>query len=34
MLAHELRRRMAAVRVIGEAIGLPRDQGHDTAVSI
>jgi signal transduction histidine kinase len=30
MLAHELRRRMAAVRVAGEAIGVLRDQGVDT----
>jgi signal transduction histidine kinase len=29
MLAHELRRRMAAVRVAGEAIVLLRDQGRD-----
>ena len=29
MLAHELRRRMAAVRVAGEAVALLRDQGHD-----
>jgi signal transduction histidine kinase len=29
MLAHELRRRMAAVRVAGEAIALLRDQGLD-----
>jgi signal transduction histidine kinase len=29
MLAHELRRRMAAVRVAGEAVGLLRDQGRD-----
>jgi two-component system, OmpR family, sensor kinase len=29
MLAHELRRRMAAVRVAGEAITLLRDQGVD-----
>jgi signal transduction histidine kinase len=29
MLAHELRRRMAAVRVAGEAIALLRDQGVD-----
>jgi signal transduction histidine kinase len=30
MLAHELRRRMAAVRVAGEAIALLRDRGLDT----
>jgi signal transduction histidine kinase len=30
MLAHELRRRMAAVRVAGEAIAVLRDQGLDT----
>jgi signal transduction histidine kinase len=30
MLAHELRRRVAACRVAGEAIGLLRDQGADT----
>jgi signal transduction histidine kinase len=30
LLAHELRRRVAAVRVAGEAIGLMRDQGLDT----
>jgi signal transduction histidine kinase len=30
MLAHELRRRMAAVRVAGEAIALLRDKGLDT----
>ena len=30
MLAHELRRRMAAVRVAGEAIAMLRDQGLDT----
>jgi len=29
MLAHELRRRMAAVRVAGEAIAMLRDQGLD-----
>jgi len=29
MLAHELRRRMAAVRVAGEAVALLRDQGRD-----
>jgi signal transduction histidine kinase len=31
MLAHELRRRMAAVRVAGEAVALLRDQGRDIA---
>jgi signal transduction histidine kinase len=31
MLAHELRRRMAAVRVVGEAIALLRERGQDTA---
>jgi signal transduction histidine kinase len=31
MLAHELRRRMAAVRVAGEAIALLRDKGLDTS---
>jgi signal transduction histidine kinase len=31
MLAHELKRRMAAVRVAGEAVGLLRDQGLDPA---
>ena len=31
MLAHELRRRMAAVRVAGEAIAMLRSQGLDTA---
>ncbi|HZA81369.1 MAG TPA: ATP-binding protein [Actinomycetes bacterium] len=31
MLAHELRRRMAAVRVVGEAIALLREQGQDPA---
>jgi signal transduction histidine kinase len=31
MLAHELRRRLAAVRVAGEAIAMLRDQGRDTA---
>jgi two-component system sensor histidine kinase MprB len=31
MLAHELRRRMAAVRVAGEAIAVLRGQGLDTA---
>jgi two-component system OmpR family sensor kinase len=30
MLAHELRRRMAAARVAGEAIAVLRDQGLDT----
>jgi two-component system, OmpR family, sensor histidine kinase CreC len=30
MLAHELRRRMAALRVVGEAIAMRRRQGHDT----
>ena len=30
MLAHELRRRVAAVRVAGEAIAVLRDQGLDT----
>ncbi len=30
MLAHELRRRLAAVRVVGEAIATLRTQGHDT----
>jgi len=34
MLAHELRRRMAAVRVAGEAISLLRDQGHDTSAML
>jgi hypothetical protein len=29
MLAHELRRPMAAVRVAGEAVALLRDQGRD-----
>jgi hypothetical protein len=29
MLGHELRRRMAAVRVAGEAVALLRDQGRD-----
>jgi signal transduction histidine kinase len=29
MLAHELRRRMAAVRVAGEAVALLRNQGRD-----
>jgi signal transduction histidine kinase len=31
MLAHELRRRMAAMRVIGEAITMLRDKGLETA---
>ena len=31
MLAHELRRRVAAVRVAGEAIATLRDQGRDTS---
>jgi two-component system, OmpR family, sensor kinase len=31
MLAHELRRRMAAVRVVGEAIAMLRQQGLDTS---
>jgi signal transduction histidine kinase len=31
MLAHELRRRMAALRVVGEAINLLRGQGDDDA---
>ena len=31
MLAHELRRRLAAVRVVGEAIATLRDRGQDTA---
>jgi signal transduction histidine kinase len=31
MLAHELRRRVAALRVVGEAIGTLRGQGVDTA---
>ena len=31
MLAHELRRRMAAVRVAGEAVALLRDQGRDVS---
>ena len=30
MLAHELRRQVAAVRVAGEAIATLRDQGRDT----
>ncbi len=30
MLAHELRRRMAAVRIAGEAIAMLRDKGMDT----
>jgi signal transduction histidine kinase len=34
MLAHELRRRMAAVRVAGEAIALLRDQGLDTSAML
>jgi signal transduction histidine kinase len=34
MLAHELRRRMAAVRVAGEAISLLRDQGLDPSAMI
>jgi signal transduction histidine kinase len=34
MLAHELRRRMAAVRVAGEAISLLRDQGHDASAML
>jgi signal transduction histidine kinase len=34
MLAHELRRRMAAVRVAGEAISLLRDQGLDTGAML
>ena len=34
MLAHELRRRMAAVRVAGEAIALLRDQGLDTTAML
>jgi signal transduction histidine kinase len=34
MLAHELRRRMAAVRVAGEAISLLRDQGLDTSAML
>jgi signal transduction histidine kinase len=31
MLAHELRRRVAAVRVAGEAVAALRDQGRDTS---
>ena len=31
MLAHELRRRMAALRVAGEAVALLRDQGRDVS---
>jgi signal transduction histidine kinase len=31
MLAHELRRRLAAVRVAGEAVAMLRDQGRDPA---
>ncbi|HEV8425207.1 MAG TPA: HAMP domain-containing sensor histidine kinase [Actinomycetes bacterium] len=34
MLAHELRRRMAAVRVVGEAIAMLRGQGLDPASMI
>jgi signal transduction histidine kinase len=34
MLAHELRRRMAAMRVIGEAITMLRGQGLDTAAML
>jgi signal transduction histidine kinase len=34
MLAHELRRRMAAVRVAGEAIALLRDQGLDASAML
>jgi signal transduction histidine kinase len=34
MLAHELRRRTAAVRVAGEAISLLRDQGLDTSAML
>jgi signal transduction histidine kinase len=34
MLAHELRRRMAAVRVAGEAIAMLRDQGLDTGAML
>jgi signal transduction histidine kinase len=34
MLAHELRRRMAAVRVAGEAIAMLRDKGHDTSAML
>jgi signal transduction histidine kinase len=34
MLAHELRRRMAAVRVAGEAVALLRDQGRDSTAML
>jgi signal transduction histidine kinase len=34
MLAHELRRRMAAVRVAGEAVAMLRDQGLDTTAML
>jgi signal transduction histidine kinase len=34
MLAHELRRRMAAVRVAGEAIAALRDQGRDPSAML
>jgi signal transduction histidine kinase len=34
MLAHELRRRMAAVRVAGEAIAMLRDKGLDTTAML
>jgi two-component system, OmpR family, sensor kinase len=34
MLAHELRRRMAAVRVAGEAVALLRDQGRDVGAML
>jgi signal transduction histidine kinase len=34
MLAHELRRRMAAVRVAGEAIAMLRDQGRDASAML
>jgi two-component system, OmpR family, sensor kinase len=34
MLAHELRRRVAAVRVAGEAIAMLRDQGLDTTAML
>ena len=34
MLAHELRRRMAAVRVAGEAITMLRDKGLDTTAML
>jgi signal transduction histidine kinase len=34
MLAHELRRRVAAVRVAGEAIAALRDQGRDPSVML